>query len=466
MSSTTSTDDISGDSKFLSNIQKSTTTVCIMLLISSILSYITIIINSMSNTSFISDPHLSPSDIDQNDMKNNVVDILQVVTQTPSLWSRINVRNNLFNPLKWISPSKIIEAYNMFILIEPIITKANDENSPVYFNNVYRAILALPTLRSLYKYFTLPPWNKNVPEMNPDIKKIYTGDTIQSNQIKYEWDTNISHYIAYYIYSVISESVNTNLFLYHTFFSYFGKWNETYLFFIYSIFGTIIMYIMAIISTIVLFVTSISEIPKLFSDRRVIDKYDNDISDNTQPTVEWSINSLQFLNPFRIFVVWLFACGYSIIFLFMALFIFILTLFIPLSLTGHVSKYIKTYNDGCKFMFANIVRNSGKEMIEPIKNPPTPSCKNIQSYKPITFQLQNTANYFWFLRNFLYRNKNYILYISIIYTIIDITVSYNDSAHLISFLICILIIWLLGMFGYSVDNKYSIEIYKKFLPQK
>ena len=198
----------------------------------------------------------------------------------------------------------------------------------------------------------------------------------------------------------------------------------------------------------------------------LIDKYDNDISDNTQPTVEWSINSLQFLNPFRIFVVWLFSCGYSIIFLFMSLFIFILTLFIPLSLTGHVSKYIKTYNDGCKFMFANIVRNSGKEMIEPIKNPPTPSCKNIQSYKPITFQLQNTANYFWFLRNFLYRNKNYILYISIIYTIIDITFSYNDSAHLISFLICILIIWLLGMFGYSVDNKYSIEIYKKFLPQK
>ena len=454
MSSTTTTD-VTPDTKFLTSIKQSLTTVCIMVFISSILSYITIIINSMTDTSFTSDPHMIPPDIKQSDMKNKVIDILQIVTQTPSLWSRINIRNNLLNPFKWIAPSKIIEAYSMFISIEPIISKANNHNSRLYFNNIYRAILTLPTLRSLYNYFTLPPYNTNVPNMQPDIKSIYTGD-----DIKYNWDTTISHYIAYYTYSVISESVNTNLFLYHTFFSYFGKWNETYLFLLYSIFGTVIMYIMIIISTIVLFVTSISEIPKLFSDRRVIDNYNNENPENPPLTVEWSINSLQFMNPFRLFVVWLFGCGYSIIFLFVALFTFILTLFIPLSLTGRVSKYIQTYNDGCQFMYSKYNVNKGINNLEPIKNPPTSSCQDNPLYKQITFKLQDTATYFWYLRNFLYKNKNYILYISIIYTMIDITLAYNDSTHLISFLVCVLVIWLLGIFGYSVDKKYTMEIYR------
>ena len=457
MSSTTNTDDETPDSKFISNIQQSIVTVCTMILISSILSYITVIINSMSNISFVSDPHLPPPAIDEKDMKNKVVDILQIITQTPSLWSRIDIRNNLLNPMKWIKPSKIEEAYNMFILIEPIITKSTKEDSQLYFNNIYRAILTLPKLRSLYNYFTSPPWNKNVPDMDENIKHIYKGDTTtsttSSSDIKYDWDTSISHYISYYIYSVISETVNTNLFLYHTFFSYFGKWSETYLFLLYSIFGTIIMYIMAIVSTIVLFVTSIVELPKLFSDRRVVDNYDPD-SSFPPLTVEWSVNSLQFINPFRLFVVWLFACGYSIIFLFVSLFIFVLTLFIPLSLTGKVSKYIQTYTNGCKFMFENSSNEQNKNI--------QPSCKDGNSYKPITFQLQNTATYFWYLRNFLYRNKNYIFYISILYTIIDITVAYNDSTHLLSFLVCVLVMWLLGLFGYSVDKKYSTEIYNKY----
>lgn len=454
MSSTTTTD-VTPDTKFLTSIKQSLTTVCIMVFISSILSYITIIINSMKDTTFTSDPHMIPPVINQSDMKNKVVDILQIVTQTPTLWSRINIRNNLLNPFKWIAPSKIIEAYSMFISIEPIISKSNNNNSRLYFNNIYRGILTLPTLRSLYNYFTRPPYNTNVPNMQPDIKSIYTEDNI-----KYNWDTTISHYIAYYTYSVISESVNTNLFLYHTFFSYFGKWNETYLFLLYSIFGTIIMYIMVIISTIVLFVTSITEIPKLFSDRRVIDNYNNENPENPPLTVEWSINSLQFMNPFRLFVVWLFACGYSIIFLFVALFTFILTLFIPLSLTGRVSKYIQTYNDGCQFMYSKYNINKGMDHLEPIKNPVTSSCEGNPLYKQITFKLQDTATYFWYLRNFLYKNKNYILYISIIYTMIDITLAYNDSTHLLSFLVCVLVIWLLGMFGYSVDKKYTMEIYR------
>jgi hypothetical protein len=281
----------------------------------------------MSTISFTSDPHVPPPEIKKDEMKNKVVDILQIITQTPSLWSRINIRNNLLNPFKWIAPSKIIEAYSMFISIEPIITKANGENDDgkLYFNNIYKAILAIPKLRVLYNYFTSPPYNPNIPSMEPDIKNIYTAKSTSANQadIKYNWDTSISHYLAYYIYSVVSESVNTNLFLYHLFFSYFSKWNETYLFLLYSIFGTIIMYCMVIISTIVLFVTSITEIPKLFSDRRVVDDFSND-SDYPPLTVEWSVNSLQFVNPFRLFVVWLFACGYSVVFLFVSLFIFVI----------------------------------------------------------------------------------------------------------------------------------------------
>ena len=468
MSSTT-TDDITPDTKFVSSMKSSIITVSVMILVSSILSYITIISKSMTNTSFVSDPHLVPPNISQNDMKNNVVDTLQIITQTPSFWSRINIRNNILNPFKWISPSKIIEAYSIFITIEPIITKSNDINSPIYFNNIYRAILALPKLRSLYTYFTSPPYNTNIPDMEHDIKSIYMGNTsparpptsVKSDDIKYNWDTSISHYIAYYTYSVISETVNTNLFLYNIFISYFSKWNETYLFFIYSIFGTIIMYAMAIISTIVLFVTSISEIPKLFSDRRVVDTYSNTTQGDPPLTVEWSINSLQFINPFRLFVVYLFISGYAIAFLFVSLFTFVMTIFIPLSLTGSVSKYIQTYNDGCQFMFADRSITDGVEKLVPDKNKIQPtSCDGNPLYKPVTFRLQDTVTYFWYLRNFLYRNKNYILYISIIYTMINITISYNDSTHILSFLVCILVLWLLGMFGYRVDKKYTTEIYR------
>ena len=44
---------------------------------------------------------------------------------------------------------------------------------------------------------------------------------------------------------------------------------------------------------------------------------------------------------------------------------------------------------------------------------------------------------------------------TIIYVIMDITLAYTSPKQLITFLIFILIIWLLNAFNYSVDNSHK-----------
>jgi hypothetical protein len=164
--------------------------------------------------------------------------------------------------------------------------------------------------------------------------------------------------------------------------------------------------------------------------------------------IKWSVNSIQFLNPFRLFVVWLFLVGYTFLFLFLALFIFLFTLFIPLSLKCKVSKYFNSIKDNIPFRFYD---TSDKDEL---------TKKQRSDYVKVNINLSNNMNYFTYLNKFLYRNKNYIFYITIVYLIIDITLSYTSPIQLAAFLIFIIIMWLLNVFNYSI-NINNIELLKR-----
>jgi hypothetical protein len=194
-----------------------------------------------------------------------------------------------------------------------------------------------------------------------------------------------------------------------------------------------------------LFITSVSEIPKLFSDRTPVQNHNEGVR---KIDVKWSINSLQFINPYRLFVVWLFGLGYSTLFLFLSFFIFLFTLFIPLSLTGKVSKYFLSIKDNISFLFENTKDQDNEKNKLPKSN-----------FAKVNINLSNDINYFTYFSKFLYRNKNYIFYITIIYFLLDITIAYTTSKQLITFLIFIFIIWLLNAFHYSVDVD-NMEILK------
>jgi len=323
--------------------------------------------------------------------------------------------------------------------VERIITLEDNNNTP-YFNHFYKALIAIPLLKELYSYFNSPHLGVT-PQLNPDLNGIYKQDETEQGLL--QWDTTISEYIIYYIYSVISQSVNTNLYIYHKLISYISNWNEGTLFLIYTFLGYFIVYGMGIISTIVLLITSISEIPKLFSDRMPIRKY----NDNESPkiNIEWSVNSLQFINPFRLFVVWLFALCYTAIFLFFALFIFVFSIFVPLSLTGKISKYFLSTYDKTPFQYNSTRDNNQKTN----PNPNTPQMV------PVAINLSNNFNFFLYFSKFLYTNKNYLFYIAIIYIIMDITLAYTSPKQIITFLIFVFIIWLLNAFNYSIDRNHK-----------
>lgn len=432
---------------FLNNLKRSITSIGVMLLLSSVLSYITIIIKSLHNPSFETNIDYDNDNIhtEDNIRRNNIVDILNIVTSSSTLSSRIQITSNLFNPSKWIKPSEILQAYSLLFSVEPILTKDDTNNGNTYFNHIYRALLAIPFLKGLHSYFNSPHIGIT-PELNYDLNGIYkqSDDDVKLLQ----WDTTISQYIVYYLYSVITKSVNTNLFIYKILVSYISTWNETILFLLYAFFGSIIMYIIGIISTVVIFITSISEIPKLFSDRTPTNNYNPDQGGKID--IKWSVNSLQFLNPFRWFVVWLFAMGYTTLFVFFAFFIFLFTLFIPMSLTGKVSKYFLSTKDNVPFHF-NIPID-----IENKKNRLSSDSK----FAKVNIMLSKNINYFSYLSKFLYKNKNYIFYIAIFYVLLDITLAYTTSTQLITFLLFVLIIWLLNAFNYSIDIN-DIEILKK-----
>lgn len=423
---------------FLNNLKTSITSISSMVLISSILTYLTIIIKSLNEPSF--DTNLDYNTGNTDEIKqNNVVDILNIITKSTDFWSRLQIRNNMFNPSKWIKPSDVIESYSLLFSVERIITQQDGDNIP-YFNHFYKALIAIPLLKELYSYFNAPHIGIT-PPLNADLNGIYKPDET-GNQLL-QWDTTISEYIIYYIYSVISQSVNTNLYIYHKLISYVSDWNETTLFLIYTLLGYFIMYGIGIISTIVLLITSVSEIPKLFSDRMPVKQYKE--GEPVQIDIVWSVNSLQFINPFRLFVVWLFALAYSSVFLFFALFIFIFSIFIPLSLTGKISKYfLSTYNN-TQFQYNSTQNNNNNQR----------ASSTTPHMTPVTINLSNNFNFFIFFSKFLYRNKNYLFYIAIIYVIMDITLAYTSPKQLITFLIFILIIWLLNAFNYSIDSNHK-----------
>jgi hypothetical protein len=299
----------------------------------------------------------------------------------------------------------------------------------------------------MYLYFHSPHIGRT-PNLTNDLNDVYKEENDNDNNgKKLQWDTTISQYILYYLYSVISKSVNTNLFIYKILFNYVSNWSETILFLLYAFFGSIIMYILGIISTIVLFITSISEIPKLFSDRTPVNNYN---TEKSKIDVIWSINSLQFINPYRLFVVWLFGVGYSFSFLFMALFIFLFTIFIPLSLTGKISKYFLSIKDNLSFLFENTKEQSNEK----------DASQKPSNFEKVTINLSSDINYFTYLSKFLYRNKNYIFYITIVYLLLDITLAYTTSKQLIAFLIFVFILWLLNAFHYSIGVD-DIEVLKK-----
>jgi hypothetical protein len=431
---------------FFDNLKRSITSIGVMILLSSVLSYITIIIKSLHNPSFETNIDYDNDNIYTNDNinTNNIVDMLNIVTSSSSLYSRIQISSNLFNPSKWIKPSEILQAYSLLFSVEPINTK-DDVDGNMYFNHIYRALLAIPLLKGLHSYFNSPHIGIT-PELNPDLNNIYKQT--ENDPKLLQWDTTISQYIVYYLYSVITKSVNTNLFIYKMMVSYISTWNETILFLLYAFFGSVIMYIMGIISTVVIFITSISELPKLFSDRTPVTNYNPD--EHKKIDIKWSVNSLQFLNPFRWFVVWLFAMGYTTIFAFFAFFIFLFTLFIPISLTGKVSKYFLSTKDNIPFRFNNPMDTEDK------KN----NSSGHSNFEQVKINLSKNINYFSYLSNFLYRNKNYIFYIAIFYIILDITLAYTTSTQLITFLLFVAIIWLLNAFNYSIDID-NIEVLQK-----
>ena len=426
---------------FLDNLKKTIMSIGVMILLSSVLSYITIIIKSLHNPSFETNIDDDDNIIASNDIRrNNIIEILKIVTSTTTIIDRLQIYDNLFNPTKWIKPSEILQGYSLLFSVEPILTRDNEND---YFNHIYRALLAIPFLNSMYLYFNSPHIGRT-PELNDDMNGIYND---QDNTKILHWDTTISQYIVYYLYSVISKSINTNLFVYKMIISWVSSWNETILFLIYAFFGSIIMYGLGIISTIVLLITSISEIPKLFSDRMPVRKYD--INQPRKIDIKWSVNSLQFINPYRLFVVWLFGVGYTFAFLFLSLFIFLFTLFIPLSLTGKVSKYFMSIKNDIHFRFDDII-NKVNETNKSHKS----------DFAKVNINLSNDINYFSYFSNFLYKNKNFIFYISIFYLLIDITLAYTSPIQLITFLIFIFIIWLLNAFNYSIDID-NIQLLKR-----
>lgn len=443
MSSSSTSSSSDPDTIFLDSLKTSIISIGVMILLSSILSYITIIIKSLRNPSFETNIDDDDNIITSGNIpRNKIVDILNIVTSSTSLSSRIQITSNLFNPSQWIKPSEVLQAYSLLFSVEPIFTEESkkDDNNR-YFNHIYRAILAIPFLKDMYLYFNSPHIGRT-PNLTEDLNGLYQEN---DNDKKLQWDTTISQYILYYLYSVISKSVNTNLFIYKMLFNYVSNWSETILFLLYAFFGSIIMYTLGIISTIVLFITSVSEIPKLFSDRTPVQNHSEGVR---KIDVKWSINSLQFINPYRLFVVWLFGLGYSTLFLFLSFFIFLFTLFIPLSLTGKVSKYFLSIKDNISFLFENTTDQDGEKKKLPKSN-----------FAKVNINLSNDINYFTYLSKFLYRNKNYIFYITIVYFLLDITIAYTTSKQLITFLIFIFIIWLLNAFHYSIDVD-NMEILK------
>lgn len=443
MSSSSTSTSSDPDTIFLDSLKTSIISIGVMILLSSILSYITIIIKSLRNPSFETNIDDDDNIITSGNIpRNKIVDILNIVTSSTSLSSRIQITSNLFNPSQWIKPSEVLQAYSLLFSVEPIFTEESkkDDNNR-YFNHIYRAILAIPFLKDMYLYFNSPHIGRT-PNLTDDLNGLYQEN---DNDKKLQWDTTISQYILYYLYSVISKSVNTNLFIYKMLINYVSNWSETILFLLYAFFGSIIMYTLGIISTIVLFITSVSEIPKLFSDRTPVQNHSEGVR---KIDVKWSINSLQFINPYRLFVVWLFGLGYSTLFLFLSFFIFLFTLFIPLSLTGKVSKYFLSIKDNISFLFENTKDQDGEKNKLPKSN-----------FAKVNINLSNDINYFTYLSKFLYRNKNYIFYITIVYFLLDITIAYTTSKQLITFLIFIFIIWLLNAFHYSIDVD-NMEILK------
>jgi len=443
MSSSSTSTSSDPDTIFLDSLKTSIISIGVMILLSSILSYITIIIKSLRNPSFETNIDDDDNIITSGNIpRNKIVDILNIVTSSTSLSSRIQITSNLFNPSQWIKPSEVLQAYSLLFSVEPIFTEESkkDDNNR-YFNHIYRAILAIPFLKDMYLYFNSPHIGRT-PNLTEDLNGLYQ---VNDNDKKLQWDTTISQYIIYYLYSVISKSVNTNLFIYKMLINYVSNWSETILFLLYAFFGSIIMYTLGIISTIVLFITSVSEIPKLFSDRTPVQNHSEGVR---KIDVKWSINSLQFINPYRLFVVWLFGLGYSTLFLFLSFFIFLFTLFIPLSLTGKVSKYFLSIKDNISFLFENTKDQDGEKNKLPKSN-----------FTKVNINLSNDINYFTYLSKFLYRNKNYIFYITIVYFLLDITIAYTTSKQLITFLIFIFIIWLLNAFHYSIDVD-NMEILK------
>lgn len=443
MSSSSTSTSSDPDTIFLDSLKTSIISIGVMILLSSILSYITIIIKSLRNPSFETNIDDDDNIITSGNIpRNKIVDILNIVTSSTSLSSRIQITSNLFNPSQWIKPSEVLQAYSLLFSVEPIFTEESkkDDNNR-YFNHIYRAILAIPFLKDMYLYFNSPHIGRT-PNLTEDLNGLYQ---VNDNDKKLQWDTTISQYILYYLYSVISKSVNTNLFIYKMLINYVSNWSETILFLLYAFFGSIIMYTLGIISTIVLFITSVSEIPKLFSDRTPVQNHSEGVR---KIDVKWSINSLQFINPYRLFVVWLFGLGYSTLFLFLSFFIFLFTLFIPLSLTGKVSKYFLSIKDNISFLFENTKDQDGEKNKLPKSN-----------FAKVNINLSNDINYFTYLSKFLYRNKNYIFYITIVYFLLDITIAYTTSKQLITFLIFIFIIWLLNAFHYSIDVD-NMEILK------
>jgi hypothetical protein len=445
MSSSSTSTSSDPDTIFLDSLKTSIISIGVMILLSSILSYITIIIKSLRNPSFETNIDDDDNIITSGNIpRNKIVDILNIVTSSTSLSSRIQITSNLFNPSQWIKPSEVLQAYSLLFSVEPIFTEESkkDDNNR-YFNHIYRAILAIPFLKDMYLYFNSPHIGRT-PNLTEDLNGLYQEND-NDNDKKLQWDTTISQYILYYLYSVISKSVNTNLFIYKMLINYISNWSETILFLLYAFFGSIIMYTLGIISTIVLFITSVSEIPKLFSDRTPVQNHSEGVR---KIDVKWSINSLQFINPYRLFVVWLFGLGYSTLFLFLSFFIFLFTLFIPLSLTGKVSKYFLSIKDNISFLFENTKDQDGEKNKLPKSN-----------FAKVNINLSNDINYFTYLSKFLYRNKNYIFYITIVYFLLDITIAYTTSKQLITFLIFIFIIWLLNAFHYSIDVD-NMEILK------
>ena len=182
------------DTIFLENLKTSIMSMGVMILLSSILSYITIIIKSLQSPSF-------ETNIDDNDNiinpgiipRNNVVDILNIVTSSTSLLSRIQISSNLFNPSQWIKPSEILQAYSLLFSVEPIITKETktDGGDNLYFNHIYRAILAIPFLNDMYLYFNSQHIGRT-PNLTGDLNDIYKqNDTDIDNKL--QWDTESTH---------------------------------------------------------------------------------------------------------------------------------------------------------------------------------------------------------------------------------------------------------------------------------